>query len=211
MGDITVQWFAPAFAQRLPLWTKVFGNGRTLRKPMRLEIETEQLRLIACDRELLGQAIAGDAQLEKYLNVTVPKNWSQFGRRVLRYALEKLQADEASLGWWTYFPIHKADNVLIGSGGYQGRPNSDGAVEIGYEIRKEHRNRGLATELARGLINHAFAQAEVKLIRAYTLGVVNASTQVLTKCGLTKTSELADQENGQIWRWELQRANWSKR
>jgi ribosomal-protein-alanine N-acetyltransferase len=101
----------------------------------------------------------------------------------LQYALDNLTENEEEKNWWTYFPIHKQDNTLIGSGGYKGKPTTEGIVELGYEIASDYRNRGLATEMTKGLIENAFRHASVTSIIAHTLGHNNPSTKVLQKCG----------------------------
>lgn len=168
-------------------------------------IETKNLRLIQCDTEILKEAISGNENLSKKLGVTVLDNWTEFGVGALEYSLGKLSANENESGWWTYFPIHKQNNRLIGSGGYQGKPTIEGTVEIGYEITPDYRNRGLATEMTKGLIENAFRNDKVKSIIALTLGQENPSTKVLTKCGFDKIEEINDPDEGIIWKWELKR------
>lgn len=170
-----------------------------------MTIETKNLKLIPCDTEILKTAIQGDEILAKKINVTVQDNWTEFGVVALQYSLDRLSGNEEESGWWTYFPVHKQDNKLIGSGGYKGKPTADGTVEIGYEIALDYRNRGLATEMTKGLIENAFRDERVRLIVAHTLGQDNASTKVLQKCGFKKVEEINDPDDGLIWKWELKR------
>ena len=170
-----------------------------------MTIETKNLKLIPCDTEILKTAIQGDEILAKKINVTVQDNWTEFGVVALQYSLDRLSENEEESGWWTYFPVHKQDNKLIGSGGYKGKPTADGTVEIGYEIALDYRNRGLATEMTKGLIENAFRDERVRLIVAHTLGQDNASTKVLQKCGFKKVEETNDPDDGLIWKWELKR------
>lgn len=152
---------------------------------------------------MLEIALKGNDELEKHLDVIVPDNWSEFGDAVLTYVHEKLSKNPTEEGWWTYFPVHKENNTLIGSGGYKGAPDEDGVVEIGYEITEAYRNQGLATEFAKALIEHAFTFKEVKKITAHTLGEINPSSKLLITCGFTKTHEINDMEDGLLWKWEL--------
>ncbi|MBV5314298.1 MAG: GNAT family N-acetyltransferase [Prolixibacteraceae bacterium] len=170
-----------------------------------MTIETTNLKLIQCDPEILKSAIEGDEILAKTLKVTVQDNWTEFGVGALQYSLDRLLESQDENGWWTYFPIHKQDNKLIGSGGYKGKPTTNGTVEIGYEIALSYRNRGLATELTKGLIENAFRDEKVELIIAHTLGQENPSTKVLQKCGFEKVEEINDPDDGLIWKWELYR------
>jgi RimJ/RimL family protein N-acetyltransferase len=168
-------------------------------------IETERLQLLPCGTELLRSAIQGDQQLAQHLGVAVAENWTEFGVGPLQYALEKLAGNTAERGWWTYFPIHKADHKLIGSGGYKGRPSAAGSVEVGYEIAPAYRNQGLATEMTRGLIEQAFKHPSVTAIIAHTLGQENPSTRVLAKCGFEHVETIHDPDDGLIWKWSLRR------
>lgn len=168
------------------------------------KLETERLQLIPCDRKILEEALKSNEHLAAYLKIEVPENWSEFGNSALNYALAQLNSDSQA-GWWTYLPVHKADNKLIGSCGYKGCPDEAGAVEIGYEIKEEYRNSGLATELAGALVKNAFNKTDVYSVQAHTLGETNPSTKVLSKCGFQKTFEIQDEENGLLWKWELKK------
>src|SRR5215203_5301145 len=170
-----------------------------------MTIETKNLKLIACDTDILKSAIEGNEILATKINVTVQENWTEFGVGALKYSLDRLTESEEEKNWWTYFPIHKQDNKLIGSGGYKGKPTTEGTVEVGYEIESGYRNRGLATEMTKGLIENAFRDHRVKSIIAHTLGQENPSTKVLQKCGFEKVEEINDPEDGLIWKWELKR------
>ncbi len=170
-----------------------------------MSIETKNLKIIPCDTEILKLAIRGNEFIAEKLNVSVQENWTEFGVVALQYSLDKLLESDEEKYWWTYFPIHKQDNKLIGSGGYKGKPDTDGTVELGYEIAPTYRNRGLATEMTKGLIEIAFNDEKVKSIIAHTLGQENASTKVLQKCGFKKVHEINDPDDGLIWRWELKR------
>lgn len=168
-------------------------------------IETENLLLIPCDIEILKSAIAGNEVLAQKLNIAIPENWTEFGVGALQFSLDRLTESEEEKNWWTYFPVYKQDNKIIGSGGYKGKPTAEGTVELGYEISPGYRNRGLATEMTKGLIDNAFKDARVQSIIAHTLGQENPSTSVLQKCGFVKTAEINDPDEGLIWKWELKR------
>jgi len=46
-------------------------------------------------------------------------------------------------------------------------------------------------------------RAGLRLVVARTLATENASTRVLTRCGFTRTAELADPDEGPVWLCEL--------
>lgn len=168
-------------------------------------IETPRLSLVLGTEPILEAVLRGDRSLGKLLRAEVPFGWTEFGDPIFRFSLDMVRDNAAEAIWWTYLPVLKAEKVLIGSCGYKGPPDKEGVVEIGYEIAKPFRNRGLATELAQGLIHQAFSHKEVTAVKAHTLAEINASGSVLTKCGLEKVAELFDPEDGEIWQWILPR------
>lgn len=167
------------------------------------KIDSSRIELIACDEEILLTAIESNEKLAELLKINVTENWTEFGSQALIYSLNKIRENSDEYGWWTYLPILKNENTLIGTCGYKGKANEVGMVEIGYEVKYDYRNRGFATEIAEALVNNAFLYKEVKLVQAHTLGEINHSTKVLEKCGFKKVEEIHDPEDGIIWRWEI--------
>jgi len=94
---------------------------------------------------------------------------------------------------------------MVGIGGYKGNPDTNGMVEIGYSIANSYQNKGLGTQSAKILIDRAFKNQEIKLVRAHTLAYKNPSTRILQKVGMKRIAELEDLEDGTIWRWEIQK------
>jgi [ribosomal protein S5]-alanine N-acetyltransferase len=174
-------------------------------------IETPRLRLIPCElRHFEAVLTADQRRLERMLDVTVFEDGFDFpgvaSVETMRFLYEHLKANPDTLGWWTYLFVHGEDEVLIGQGGYKGKADEAGMVEIGYAIVPAYRRRGLATEAAQGLIDHAFAHARVKRIDAHTLAERNASTRVLEKVGMEFVGAVDDPDLGEVWRWSLRRA-----
>ncbi len=167
-------------------------------------ISTPNLKLIAANRTLLHAAKESDEVLANLLNVSTTANWNTFGKEIFDYVLTKLEDVEENY-WLSYFIVHQNDAVLIGTGGYKGKPDEDNSVEIGYEIAEAYQGRGFATEAAQALVDHAFEKSFIQTVKAHTLAFKNASTRVLEKCGLEKTGELVDPEDGAIWSWAIQK------
>lgn len=168
-------------------------------------IDAERIRLVACDAAILTALLSGRAAVGTLLDVAVPPRLSRYGNAPIRYTLDKVQADPDSVVWWMYLCVYKPDNLLIGMCGYKGPPDEYGMVEIGYEIIKAYRRRGLGTEVARTLIANAFADSRVEVVQAHTLAQENPSAKLLRTCGLTRMEELTDPEDGLLWRWQLNR------
>ena len=105
---------------------------------------------------------------------------------------------------WTFgfIVLHTADNLVIGSCGFKGPPDTNGIVEIAYGIAPSYWGRGFATEAAQRLVTYAHDCERVRTIRAHTLPTSNASARVLAKCGFRRIGEVTDPEDGLVWRWE---------
>jgi RimJ/RimL family protein N-acetyltransferase len=143
-----------------------------------------------------------DKALATYLDIKVESQWSEFGEPVFRWTYEKLSLPNVRKGWWSYLPVFKEENRLVGSCGFKGEPRN-GMVEIGYEVRVSHRGKGLASEMASALVQHAFTHEEVTKVQAHTLAQENASCSILRKLGMKKMEELEDIDDGLVWRWEV--------
>jgi RimJ/RimL family protein N-acetyltransferase len=119
--------------------------------------------------------------------------------------LERLRAAPRDLPdpWACGFGVeHRAEGLVIGSGGFKGPPDADGAAEIAYGVLPAYQGRGFATELAAALTQFALATPGVRVVRAHTLPEPNASTRVLSKCGFHRAADVVDPEDGPVWRWE---------
>jgi ribosomal-protein-alanine N-acetyltransferase len=123
-------------------------------------ILTPHLRIISCDDTLYDAIRMGNNTLARVMGVNVPKKWTEF-RDTFTPSYHRWKAHPPLRDWWVYLIIHVPDNMLIGSCGYKGEPDADGMVEIGYEVIPSYREKGLGTETAKGLLDHAF-QASVR-------------------------------------------------
>jgi len=177
-------------------------------------IETASLKLIPCELKHFEAILQDRGRLEQLLGVGVFDDWFNFpgvaGIEAIRFSCEYLKANPEARGWWTYLFIHAEDNMLIGLGGYKGRADEAGAVEIGYAIIPAYRCKGLATEAAGGLIDHAFSHTHIRRVDAHTLAEHNASTRVLEKAGMAHVGIAHDPDVGEVWRWSLRKEDYRK-
>jgi hypothetical protein len=104
-------------------------------------IETENLQLIPCEASHLATVLEDKKGLEPLLGVSVPESWPVFPEAVPRI-YEKLRSDPSAVGWWSYIFVHTDDRTLAGDGGFKGRPNGAGEVEIGHALVPEYRPGG---------------------------------------------------------------------
>lgn len=141
-------------------------------------MKTQRLELIAATPALLQAEL--DGRLAEALNVVVgewppPLN----DESTLRYTLEFLSAGDDNAGWMSWYIVRSDGRILIGQGGYAGRPR-DGVVEIGYSLVPAHQKQGYATEAAQALVERAFALG-AHTVTAQTLPSLAPSIGVLTR------------------------------
>lgn len=175
-------------------------------------IESAHLQLIPCELRHFEAILGDEKTLAAMLGVSIDDGWLEFeaAREAMQPSYEYLKAHPDALGWWMYLMIHSADRKLIGLVGYKGKPDETGMVEIGYSLSTRYRLRGLATEAARALVNHAFSHPEIKRVLAHTLPDRNGSVRVLEKLGMKFVGTVIDPDDGEVWQWSLVREDYRK-
>jgi RimJ/RimL family protein N-acetyltransferase len=101
-----------------------------------------------------------------------------------------------------YLVVEGESEQLAGTCSFKGPPDDAGAIEIAYFTFPGFAGRGIATEMARFLIERAREDEKVQKVIAHTLPEHNASTHVLEKIGMIFAGE-AEEDGSTIWRWEL--------
>jgi len=85
----------------------------------------------------------------------------------------------------------------VGNGGFSGRPDEKGCVEIGYEIAPLRWDRGYGTAVAAALLDLARDNGATRII-AHSAGGQNASNKVMSKLGMTFVQSLPNAEVGTV-------------
>lgn len=98
--------------------------------------------------------------------------------------------------WICYLAFDGAS--IVGACGFT-RPLRNGRVEIAYLTFPAFVGRGLATEMARALVDLADAEEVV----AHTEPESSASTTVLRKLGFAMVGRVNDPDQGVVWQWQL--------
>ncbi len=101
--------------------------------------------------------------------------------------------------WTGYLAL--SGEQIVGTCAFKAAP-SDGAVEIAYFTFPGHEGQGIATAMARQLIDIAYAADRSLKIIAHTLPERNASNAVLGKLGFLLLGDYDDPVAGTVWEWE---------
>ena len=97
--------------------------------------------------------------------------------------------------------LAEQDGQVLGTCAFKTAPQEH-SVEIAYFTFPEHEGGGIATEMARKLVEIA-RQSDVTLtITAQTLPQENASTAILRKLGFMRNGTAHDLEAGEVWVWK---------
>lgn len=150
-------------------------------------LETARLVLRAATAELARAELAGAAAFARALDAGIPPGWPPpfNDESSMRWILDALEADPGACGWLSwYFLLKDAAGgraTAVGTGGFKGRPDRHGTVEIGYSVMETHQRQGIAPEAVGALVAWAFGQPGVTRIIAHTLPDGRASMRVLAK------------------------------
>jgi len=157
-------------------------------------IVTRRLELIPATAELVRAEMDEPERFCDLLGVVRADDWpSENLQAVLPLFLDELR-DPANVGWLCWYWIDRAENALVGGGGFKGRPSTDGAIEIGYETRPAYRRRGYASEGVAALVNWAFSQMGVRRVVAETAPDNAGSIGVLLAAGFERTGPGSEPE-----------------
>lgn len=160
-----------------------------------MRIETPRLALVAGTADLVRAQLDDPERWQQLLGARAPEGWPpEFTEDVWQPTWQWLANDPGSVGWSMWYFVRKdaADPVIVGTGGFKGRPDAEGTVETGYSIVQSYQRQGYATEAVDGLVAWAFRQEGVRRVIAHTYPHLTASIGVLGKLGFTLTEGAAE-------------------
>jgi RimJ/RimL family protein N-acetyltransferase len=124
---------------------------------------------------------------------------------VLPLVRDRLRADPATLGWWTWLTIDRAGRQVTGAIGFGGPPDADGAVMIGYATYPGSDRRGYASEATRALIDWALAQPGVRRVCASIPPDNIPARRVAEKVGMRVAGTVWEEEIDDVLLYQIGR------
>jgi len=162
---------------------------------------TNRLELIATTLEHIMAELESPQCLASMLNVCVEDGWppGEYDRNAQEFFRDRLmEGGKDVVGWYGWYAVRRGNKnevpLIVGAGGYFGSPSDEGDVEIGFSVMPSCRGMGYATEIAGGLIRHAFTYDNIKRVIAHISPENISSRKVLEKCGFSYISR--DEESG---------------
>jgi RimJ/RimL family protein N-acetyltransferase len=148
-------------------------------------VPTLVLHEIALEGQPLPDGVVGHEQVPQVLVAT----------RLMYGGVEPVRP------WACYLAVEAG--LCVGTCGFTGPPVA-GEAEIAYFTFPGHEGRGVATGMARALLDVARQRPDVQVI-AHTLPAEGASTAILRKIGFRCAGEIDHAEDGKVWKWVLAR------
>ena len=146
-------------------------------------LETRRLRLRRFDTDDVDRLVEldSDPEVMRFITYGAPTPRATYEQVILPRWFA-IYARTPELGYWA------AEDRQGGGflGWFHLRPDrfDEGELELGYRLARVAWGRGLATEGARAVIEHAFTRAGAAKVTARTMAANERSRQVMRKCGL---------------------------
>jgi len=102
--------------------------------------------------------------------------------------------------WIGYYA--KSSDKLVGAAGFKGKP-VNGRIEIAYGTFPQFRNKGIGTKICRQLVELSLKSDPSVTVTARTLPEKNYSNRILERNGFVLVGSVQDEEDGEVWEWEL--------
>lgn len=115
-----------------------------------------------------------------------------FDREQMEHWVGRNLAHQDEHGYGLFTIVHRGDGVIIGDCGLE-HMDLDGSaeIELGYDVRSDYWGRGLATEAAAAVRDHAFGVLGVERLVSIIRPDNRASVRVAEKIGMTHERDLA--------------------
>jgi RimJ/RimL family protein N-acetyltransferase len=169
---------------------------------------TDRLSLRPFTPDAIDALLAGDERRAAALvgaAFPMPLRPPPLMEEVLPMVRDRLRAFPAEEGWWSWLVVHEETARVVGSLGFGGPPDAEGAVMIGYATYPESDGRGFATEATRALVLWALAHPEVSRVCASVPPWNAASKRVAEKVGMRVIGTVWEEEIDDVLLYGIER------
>jgi [ribosomal protein S5]-alanine N-acetyltransferase len=170
---------------------------------------TERIELLPLTAAAIDALLAGDAGRLRALTgaeFTDPVEPPPYMAESLPEVRDRLRGNPEELQWWNWLVVRRDNREAVGSVAFAGRPDPTGAVLIGYAMYPAREGSGYATEATRALVDWAFEQPGVRIVRALAPVWNTPAVHVAEKVGMRPVGSYEDDEVGEVLIYETARA-----
>jgi len=172
-------------------------------------IHTERLELTPMTADSIEALLQGRAErLRSLTRAEFPEPLAAppYMAESLPEVVVRLRRNPGEAEWWNWLVVLSATREAVGSVALAGKPDASGAVLIGYAMYPGWEGHGYATEAVRGVIEWAFAQPGVRVLRALAPVWNTPAVHVAEKVGMRPIASNEDDEVGEVLVYETSRA-----
>jgi RimJ/RimL family protein N-acetyltransferase len=168
---------------------------------MQMRVSTERLDLAPLTLEEVDALLAGaGGPLRELTGALFPRPAAPppYMADPLPEVRERLRARPEEAPWWNWLMVERETERAVGSVAFGGPPDGDGAVLIGYAMYPQFEGHGYATEAVRAMIEWAFHQAGVRLVRALAPVWNTPALRVAENVGMRPVATGEDDDVGEV-------------
>ena len=173
-------------------------------------IRTDRLELFPLSADAIDALLQADDRRLRSLTgaafpaPVVPPPYMAESLPVVR---DRLRSDDRQAEWWNWLIVRQDNREAVGSVAFGGEPDAAGAVLIGYAMYPGREGKGYATEAVRAMVDWAFAQPGVKVVRALAPVWNTPAVHVAEKVGMRPVASDEDDEIGAVLVYEVAALN----
>jgi ribosomal-protein-alanine N-acetyltransferase len=171
-------------------------------------VRTSRLELSPLSADAIDALLQADgAQLRSLTGAEFPRPVAPppYMAESLPLVRDRLRIDSAEAQWWNWLIVRRDTREAVGSVAFGGKPDPTGAVLIGYAMYPGREGQGYATEAVRAMMDWAFAQPGVKVLRALAPVWNTPAVHVAEKVGMRPVASDEDDEIGEVLVYEMAR------
>jgi [ribosomal protein S5]-alanine N-acetyltransferase len=171
-------------------------------------VRTPRLHITPMTPDVLDALLQGDATRLRSLTgaaFPVPIAPPPYMAEALPVVRDRLRGSPAEAVWWNWLIVRQDNREAVGSVAFGGAPDEVGAVLIGYAMYPDREGHGYATEAVRAMMDWAFAQPGVQVVRALAPVWNTPAVHVAEKVGMRPVASDEDDEIGEVLVYEAVR------
>lgn len=172
------------------------------------QVQTERLELTPLSADAIDALLRDDTSRLRSLThaeFAAPAAPPPYMAESLPVVRERLRKNPGERLWWNWLVVRRDTREALGSVSFAGMPDAAGAVLIGYAMYPAREGSGYATEATNAMVDWAFAQPGVRIVRALAPVWNTPAVHVAEKVGMRPVGSYEDDEVGEVLIYETMR------
>jgi ribosomal-protein-alanine N-acetyltransferase len=166
-------------------------------------LSTARLGLKQMDMPFLKACLNGSFEVaETHIGLKLPQAWRD-DLWLAEFRYKQAREDESRIAWLPLALYERESNTMVGHLNFHTPPNPEylqayasNAIEFGYEVFPEYRQRGYGFEAVEGVIAWLAQHEEIEHIVLSITAENTPSQRIAHKLGFKKCGEVFDEDDG---------------